>query len=554
MENHSGEKPLPVETGQGLSVSYKGRFLYSKYSPKRAIERAVEEMQILPGTLLVALSPLLWHGLEPLTEKLPEKCFVLGVETDEKLHALAKGGLEKSGFGKSGKVALLPFEENLEIVKIILGEKKVEGLDIPDIFDFKRARKIEMSGGVNLNRPLYEEIAVASENAVASFWKNRVTLSKMGRLFSKNLFLNLGNLAKNRRASTIRPFLAKVGKPILVFGAGESAEMTLAEIDSEKLENFFVIAVDAAVPLLRTKTAKIDAIAAVESQLAIEKSYIGGGAKDSVIFADMLSRRQVTEHGKRTAYFCSNFARMRFLEKLAKNAFFPPLLPPLGSVGLTATYLALLLRKDTSVPVCVTGLDFSFSAGKTHANGTHAHIQRLSESNRLSPQENFGAAFSRNSRKFSGKDGKTAFTTANLSSYAESFRATFSNQKNLFDAGKSGIDLGIPKIGIRELLKTCEKSVQTDFENPPPDEKIGEGEIESYLRNELHSVRKIREILSEGGDSATLKKLISEREYLFLHFPDGHRCDTDSLSFLKRVRGECDSFEKIIKTALEAEL
>ena len=50
---------------------------------------------------------------------------------------------------------------------------------------------------------------------------------------------------------------------------------------------------------------------------------------------------------------------------------------------------------------------------------------------------------------------------------------------------------------------------------------------------------------------AELSELIAQREYLFLHFPDGHICAAEDRGFLKRVRAETDSFLKTIAHALK---
>ena len=70
MELNIPQKPCLVQTERGFSVSYKDRFLYSKYAPSRAIEGAIQNLSLLPGTLILAFSPALWLCLDKLLEKL----------------------------------------------------------------------------------------------------------------------------------------------------------------------------------------------------------------------------------------------------------------------------------------------------------------------------------------------------------------------------------------------------------------------------------------------------------------------------------------------------
>ena len=77
------EKPRLVDTGRGFSVSYKGRLLYSKYAPEKAIEKTLDTLEIRAATIVLCASPALWHGIEKLCGKLGDDCLALGIETDK---------------------------------------------------------------------------------------------------------------------------------------------------------------------------------------------------------------------------------------------------------------------------------------------------------------------------------------------------------------------------------------------------------------------------------------------------------------------------------------
>ncbi len=573
MELNIPQKPCMVQTAQGFSVSYQNRFLYSKYAPSRAIEGAIDSLTILPGTLILSLSPALWLGLDKLIEKLPQDCFVLGIETDKNLHEFAEeklAELKKSGKGVE-RVALLPFSENEYIVNILSGERLVKDLSLPHISTFRRALPIEMSAGTQFSKEKYFAIASLSQNTIASFWKNRITLTKLGRLYSRNLFKNLANLPV---ALDFNNLAHKISKPIFVFGAGESIEETVSNIPKQLLEKCFVIAVDAASASLKAMKIKIDAIVAVEGQLAIEKAYIGGTAKSSLLIADITSRKAVTRHTRNAVtYFASKYTDSQFFKNLSQKEFFPQLVPPLGSVGLTAVYIALLLRANVNVPVFMSGLDFSFSLGRTHAKNAPAHISRLSTTNRFNPAENYAAAFRTGARQIFGKNNIPVFTDTALEGYAKSFTDTFSCIPNLYDAGKQGIPLGIQQIDSEKLkayLETVQDSPSPLQEmeknsNLKPKSSLNNDEndkskaVKEYLESEEKALNRIKELLMFGNDVAScscsfeeeLASLIAPREYLFLHFPDGYKCKTSDLSFLKRVRGQIDFFLKDIKNTLQ---
>lgn len=557
------EKPCLVQAGQGFSVLYKGRFLYSKYAPQKTILQLISSLKILPGTLLVISSPALWHGLSELLKKLPQDCFVLAVEADKELYDFSRQRLEslsKDNPEINKSLIFIPPEKLPYIVNIVLGQE--EGIPggnaqgrLPPVHSFRRAVYLEFSGGASLNEAVYKRIAFQVQSAIGSFWKNRLTLTRLGRLYTRNTFRNLAMLP---HAIDFSCLLKKIEKPVFIFGAGESAVKTLGNISKDSLKKCFVLCVDAALPVLSAFSIVPDAVVAVESQLAIEKAYIGNARLDSLIFADLSSRPSVLRHTRKgIGFFASDFTKASFLDRLKRKDFFPKSLPALGSVGLTASYIALLLRKNESTPVFASGLDFDFSLGKTHAQNAPAHIERLIKTTRLLGTADYNAAFKNGANKIGNINGKDFYTDISLSAYSESFRDTFSRARNFFNCSESGLDIGLPFASAEQVNELLSKATATDDDISFRTVKSRSGIIE-YLNDEKTALEEIKTLLSKGKTQSEtqqdfdkkLEALISCREYMFLHFPDGYKCDVKNLSFLKRVRSEIDFFLKDIKTSL----
>lgn len=557
------EKPCLVETGRGFSVSYKNKLLYSKYSPEKTIEQIVSSLNILSGTLFIVFSPALFYGLDSLLKKLPENCFILAIEKEKALYEFSKEILktikEKNPLAKE-KVCLLSPEKIPDIVNIILGKDKDTKNIIPEIYNFKRTQYIEFSGGSGFNKELYNNIASACQNAVASFWKNRLTLTRFGRLYTRNIFKNSARLKDSISFSSLKN---TVTKPILICGTGESTETTLKTLSKAELAKCFIICLDATLPVFRALNIKPDCAVAVESQLAIEKAYIGSKKLNTLLFADITSRPSVTRHAQNgICFFASDFTDSAFIEDLKKSGIYPETVPALGSVGLTAAYIALLLRKSSEVPVFTAGLDFNFSLGKTHANGAPAHLTRLTKSNRFTSIENYDASFKPGAKKAFNIEEKDYFTDIALSSYAESFKDTFAGKKNLFNLSKTGLNLNLPVIEnetLQAYLKNLPSDTKENARLKTKEDTALKQKIITYLKNEKTALKKIRTMLTKGraGNETEeqfqneLEKLITGREYLFLHFPDGYKCRAKDIDFLKRIRSELDFFIKDIELALE---
>ena len=584
-ENDDGN-PRPVQTEGGISVLYKGRYLYSKYAPEKAIKRTVLSKPVAPGTLVLACSPVLCLCLAELCASLPENCFVLGCEFDAVLYDFSLKYIPHD----IARFAMLSPDE-LPKLPFMLTKRRAEtksGAFLPPAGTFRRVLRADFSAGTQFFPQHYAALTEAAENAVMRFWKNRVTLIKFGRRFSRNLFRNIARLP---RSCPIENLAQSVEKPIIVFGAGESMEKTARSIRSVQ-SAFYIVAADAALAPLFRFGIEPDAVVCEEAQSVIAPFFLGANGKRFRVFAGITSWPKLFDLSDGTiCYFSPHYDDTAFFDSLVVRRILPCIMPPLGSVGLTATKIALMLRKTDRVPVFVTGLDFSYRAGTTHARGSAPHTARLTSSFRISPAANYEAAFGCSMQKIIGKDGSPFFTSPALLSYVQTFRAYFSESPNLFDAGTTGIELGIPQKDaddlIREIVNTVgaerdrrkkdangaetivgQKDSEDDIARTGTDEKAVHEEktftertafserkalsVRNFYEKEECALERLKNILSSGRNMSEderrveIEKLLAAREYLYLHFPDGLKASFD-LSFLKRVRAEIDFFIKDIE-------
>ena len=542
------EEPCLVKAGQGFSVYYRQRFLYSKYAPQKAILQTVENLPALPETVYLCFSPCLCYGLNELFERMDGTSVIICVEADSALKKIAEEKIAdlKKNHPETKNRIFLTAPDGIE--KLV----KMPG-------HYRRVVPVEMSGGTFFYRELYSQVAAFVQNYAASFWKNRITLVKFGRVFSRNFFKNLRRIPS---ANSVPVKSDIFTRPIIVFGAGESIEDFLARIQPQTLSKCALIAVDAALPVLLKNKVDPDFVIAVEAQLAIEKAYIGTKSSRAVIIGDLASRPSVLRHSDKNLYFYSEYTESAFLQEAEKQHILPVKLPPLGSVGLAAVYLALLMRSEASVPVFFTGLDFSYSEIFTHARGTPAHTNRLIKTNHFKKIENYDAAFKADAKKIrsTGTENKPLITDTALSNYANLFTAFFEKIPNLFDARSKGLDLNLPHATTAQIDELCRTFVPKTageynslFKQKENDFNSAEEKTQSFLKVQKTALMRIKELLSKGQNACPppapdlqteLDSLLSGREYLYLHFPDGYKCDTKNLSFLKRVRSEIDFFLK----------
>lgn len=529
-------EPCLVKAGQGFSIVYRQKYLYSKYAPEKAICGRVFDLQILPGTIFLAFSAVLPYGIKELCEKLPENCLVLLCEADEVLEKLV---LPKE---------IEPFVDNPNLIRV----SKNELYNLPVILqkssykfecgktvniagNFRRVIRIDFSAGVQFHSDFYNRLENACVGAVKQFWTNRFTLAKFGRKYSRNLFSNLKVLHDSKPLSS---FIKQIEKPIFVFGAGESAETGIAFIKEKYSEYkypekrpFYILCADTAFPMLKGNGIIPDGVVVDEAQSVIAQSFISAKktaqAYGMQIFQSLCSLPHVAGRKfpkDKLSFYATEYASSDFFESLKGLESFPPVIPAFGSVGITAYILACLFKKDDSVSVSFYGLDFAYSLGKTHGRGTPAHKRQLWQNGRLKGIENFGASFGMNVLRLS-QDSPFPFTTPILASYAETF------------------------YGVRGQINEITKNIVEVYEENFSEEKR---EVNEFLLNEKEALIQLRDILSgktemsEIERNKEIKSLIENREYLYLHFPDGYKFSME-LNFLKRIRGEIDGFLKILE-------
>lgn len=533
MEIADFEKPCKVWSEQGFFVNYKNRSLYSKYNPSKSILTLVNNQNILPGTLVLAISPVLDYGLKELEEKLPKDSFIFAVEMEDSLAQFIK---DEETLKSLTKTTLIPKNEAYDFPKII-HQKPWAGR-------FRRVIRLDFSGGAAFHKEFYDRLQESLVLSIKQYWANRVTIQKFGKKWHKNLFKNLSILEET---ICIDSFIGKIEKPLVVIGAGKSAVDGIQLIKKHP-DDFFILCVDTSFSLLDQNHITPNGIVLEEAQNAIRESFIGADRKNIVVFAGLSSVSHPLKNPNKLCYFATRFAETDFWENLSKQEGFPYEMPPYGSVGLSAVNLALSFRIDNSIPVFLYGLDFSFEAGTTHASGTTAHKRLLRTNKKNRSFENY-SCYAPHALSTQDKFGFTTYTLPVLKTYRDLLEGYFSGTENLWDCGKSGLKLGLPLISKEDAEKLCsygsaKNNTIWKLENTC-------NSFKDFLENERKALTELRNLLSgetelKGAElSDKIRQLAEKREYLYLHFPDGYRF-TMEISFLKRLRAEIDCFLKVL--------
>ncbi|MBO7583571.1 MAG: motility associated factor glycosyltransferase family protein [Treponema sp.] len=499
-------KPCLVQTAQGFSVSYEGKFLYSKYNPQKAINQIIENLTIQPQTIILCASPVLNYGLKELSQKLPDDCLMLGCELEPQLVDFIQENKNTSE-GDFSNIPHFSFITKDELYN--LGPELIK----QKAGTFRRIIRIDFSAAAQLHSDIYDKVVENVTNALMTYWANRVTLVKFGRKYCTNFFKNLSVCDKT---IPIQKYFGAFEKPVLVFGAGESAQDGIERIKKSDQNDYCILCADTSLQPLLANDITPDGVFIEEAQNVISKCFIGTQSSDIHIFAGLSSIHSITRYFKpeQISFFTTEFTQARFIDRFEKAGILPPKNNPFGSVGITAYYYALLFRKDSSVPVETYGLDFAYSAGRTHTKGAMADNARFQHSNRIKTDTNFGAAFNQTAFKKTDK----MYTTPIMARYDS----------------------------IMSALRQVQVVVPEPVEGPQ--------KITSFLRKERKSLEELKSLLT--GETKLpaeqleekITQLVQDREYLYLHFPDGHKF-AYTQSFLNRVRIEIDYYLKALRHA-----
>ena len=175
----------------------------------------------------------------------------------------------------------------------------------------------------------------------------------------------------------------------------------------------------------------------------------------------------------------------------------------------------------------------------------------LLNTNRFNPIGNPASAFNFSSKKISNEPN-SFYSDYTLSGYAQLFFDKYSKTENIFNLTNKGLNLGIPYISDNLFFEYISKieNIKINTENNKAEtDKTKKQVIINFYEQEEKDLLELRDGLSYGTKSLEeIEKILSGKEYLYLHFPDGYELSTET-QFLKRVRAEIDFFLKQIKIA-----
>jgi uncharacterized Rossmann fold enzyme len=558
---------------QGLPFVRNGKTLLSGIDPVGRAERSANAVTVKDRTLYFCPSPLYGYGLACFLSRLETEApdsAALCVEADGELYELTEKNIDPS----------LAANRKLRITNICdAGSLCAFVREAWGARAFRRIEILRLSGGWQLFPEVYDFLCESLRREIAVDWSNALTLAKMGRLYIRNVLRNLSLVSQFPSAG----ILSFGEAPVLVLGAGPSLDETLDALEIRRAKilacpealPFKIICVDTCLGALKERNIIPDLVIILESQHWNIKDFLScnGWSVKAVVDLSSLPASTNILSGEKFLFF-TPWTKLKIFERLKDAGLLPVVIPPLGSVGLTAVELA---RRLTTGKIICSGLDFSFTGDKYHARSTPGHRALLNSQNRLRRIFN-PAAYNQYSIAAVSKAGLSVYTNPAMKNYRDLFEQEFGGDSRIFDIQGSGLPLGIKTLSLEEAAgllvnltakntinqKHCENSINifsgqakiiTQRHKDTKEEKREEckkDELISFFENEKKRLEDLRSLLTgeAAADNERLVVLIDECDYLWAHFPDfagGRRPELSDISFLKRLRTEIDPMLKIFR-------
>jgi len=539
-----------------------GITLLSGIDPVRRAEKTADSVSLNDRTLYFCPSPIYGYGLSRLLSRLEKEApgsAVLCVEADNELYKIAMESIESSVI-ENKKLLLTNECDNQKLFSLIRG--------MWGAGTFRRIEIIRFTGGYQLFPQLYDSLCDHLRREASAGLSNALTLAKLGRLYIRNAIRNLVLLEQFPSVSQ----MSFGDTPVLVLGAGPSLDKVLDFLPEHR--QFKIICVDTCLCALKDRNIVPDLAVILESQHWNLRDFIGCRGWNVPAAMDLSSLpASAKKLGGAGFLFFTPWTQLRIFERLHSAGLLPEIIPPLGSVGLTAVELA---RRLTSGNIICAGIDFSFTADKYHARSTPGHRFGLNFQTRLRRILNT-AAYEETSFAAVSKSGISVHSNPGMKKYRALFEQEFSGDLRIFDIEGTGLPLGVKTLSMEEAMDVLKINTEdltrgrgvcgerreefkfSSFPTPASSASLRPCEnssgINAFLKNERKLLEELRGILigETAMDAERLNVLITECDYLWAHFPDyaggsqsGNNPDINDISFLKRVRTEIDPMLKLL--------
>jgi len=504
-----------------LTVIVDGIVLHSRFDPVREAEKLAATVP--RNAAIVVLGGLgLGYVAEALMRSAPDRILVIA-EADETLPHKLVAVRDISPLLENPKVSILAGGNPRNISSLLSGGPVGSAIHL-----------IQWQPSAKINPEWYNELRLVVVETARRRQVNSHTLDRFGRLWVRNLAVNVSRLHEALSLEPWRESFASI--PALVLAGGPSLEYVLPYL-RQLSESHLLITVDTALPAVIQQAIYPDIVAAIDPQYWNTRHLdrCGENSDKVLILAESATHPGVFKRLKGRPWL----TRTRFPlgTVLEDAAGIEGELNAGGSVATAAWDIAIYLGCD---PITIAGLDLGFPGGQTHYAGSLLRERPHVFSHRTQPAENDFFDMLRDASPYVTQSAShgVLLTNARMDVYAAWFAESVrdASQKNLSRLGSEGRNIpGLPVIDIEAVLERRNKRSEIDRRlDAIRDTEISENSqwrIQNALKHILDALAELEKQATRGMEWALMaRRALEENRNPSKFLQELDKIDSDILS------------------------
>ncbi|MGP1459455.1 MAG: 6-hydroxymethylpterin diphosphokinase MptE-like protein [Treponema sp.] len=352
-DNH----PVPVFTD--------GKAAHSRYAPVKEGENFAARIEKSGFFLCAGLAG--GYHVEALLKKFPDAA-ILAVEQSADDIRFLQSNIEN--------VRTLIEEKRIFAVPLDMAERALIERYLPALHG--NFALLDLPGWKAANPAAAKRIEEAAKSALKKIAADFSVQSNFGKIWQRNIVLNLKSAAHNR---TLRFPLYKTA---FIAAAGPSLDSKIDFVKAKR-DDFYVIATDTAYSSLRARGIFCDAVCSLDGQ-SVSCAHFHGNLSAETLFvfdvcAEHSAARRAANVNARVVFNASGHPLASYAEASQNGQTFIHAGRGAGTVTIMAADFAL---KAGFQKIIVAGADFAYLEGRPYAKGTYLDFLYGSAQNRLS--------------------------------------------------------------------------------------------------------------------------------------------------------------------------
>lgn len=425
IEKSKSEKlTLAVNDKNGKKI-----YLHSKFKPEREVNQLTSEFENCNAELLIILGMGLAYQLNPLKKTYSKFKKILIIDILNNIETELSQIKESNWLINTNNISIITGKSLQSIEKTIN-----ENINFKEI---NRIKVIEHAASLRVFADYYISVKKIINSLIQKKVTNEATINAFGTQFFRNSIKRLKNIGSYYPVNALKNKFKN--KPALIISSAPSLDYYINYI-KENSHKFIIIAVDSALPVLKSYNIDPDFYISIDPQPWIYEHIIHNNSSYSQAIISF-SAYNTGIKAKHSYLSLNSHPLSQTIEH-----YFPDIIGSIdsktGNVAGDAISAAFLMGCN---PIFMTGIDFSFPEFNIYARGT-AYQQRYTKifNNKFLNVETFNSKYIRNSSKKLIKENK--FTRHSFLQYKQNIekfikKSKESNETNIYNLYNNGFKL-----------------------------------------------------------------------------------------------------------------